>query len=79
MGGDINTLDEEASYYFTNVPINEFHQDEYFTFATDLSIKQIEDIGDVANNDNQQYNNTTVLGITSLFWVLKPTRTSNSS
>ena len=54
-----NTLEKDTSYFFNNVTINEFHQDRYSTFTTDASMKQVENIGDVADNDRQQYDNTT--------------------
>ena len=71
---DINTLDEDTSYQFTNITVGEFYQEKYFTFTTESSATQIPDIANVADHDDdmQMSHNTSkecddaiVVGVTN--------------
>ena len=44
---DMYTLQEHTSYRFNNITTSEYYGENYFTFSTNSSATQIEDIGSV--------------------------------
>ena len=49
---DINTLEEDTLYHFTNITVGEFYHKKYFTFTTESSAVPIPDITNVAEHED---------------------------